>query len=141
MQLNPHKDTEKDLVLSLLEKILLFKKELDIYFFGHKLKGLKFHLDNISMIIKKQIQIMKRELITNCELLKNHKIIKILNNYIDVINSFLDTKPHYFYREVKDVFLNQLEQNRLDMINVFYKIESKSLLEDNNSFNKYLLIF
>ena len=25
------------------------------------------------------------------------------------------------------------------MINVFYKIESKSLLEDNNSFNKYLL--
>lgn len=141
MQLNPHKDAEKDLVLSLLEKILLFKKELDIYFFGHKLKGLKFHLDNISMIIKKQIQIMKRELITNCELLKNHKIIKILNNYIDVINSFLDTKPHYFYREVKDVFLNQLEQNRLDMINVFYKIESKSLLEDNNSFNKYLLIF
>ena len=85
MHLNPHKDTEKDLVLSLLEKILLFKKELDIYFFGHKLKGLKFHLDNISMIIKKQIQIMKRELITNCELLKNHKIIKILNNNIDVI--------------------------------------------------------
>ena len=130
--------SEKDLFLSLLEKILLFKKELDLFFFGRKLKGLKFHLDNICMIIKKQIKIVKKELIKDCQLLKDHKIIKVLNSYIDVINSFLDTKPHYFYREVKDVFLNQLDQNRVDIINIFQEIE-KDFDFANYSLNKYLL--
>ena len=138
-QLIEQNDSEKDVVLSLLEKVLLFKKELDIYFFQQKLKCLKFHLDNISMIIKKHIQIVKKELIKDCPLLKGHKVIKIFNSYIDVINSFLDTSPHFFYREVKDVFLNQLDLNRVDMNNIFQDIEQKIYFDKNYTIKKYLL--
>ena len=132
-------DSEKDVVLSLLEKVLLFKKELDIYFFGQKLKCLKFHLDNISMIIKKHIQVVKKELIKDCPLLKGHKIIKVLNSYIDVFNSFLDTSPHFFYREVKDVFLNQLDLNRVDMNKIFQDIEQRTYFGQKYIIKKYLL--
>lgn len=131
--------SEKVLILSLLEKVLIFKRELDHYFFHEKLKCLKFHLDNIIMIIKKLIQNLKKELIRDFPLLKEHKIIQILNNYIDVSNSFLETRPHYFYREVKDVFLNQLDQNRIDMNNEYLEISKNSIMNNNYLLNKYLL--
>ena len=131
--------SEKVLILSLLEKVLIFKRELDHYFFHEKLKCLKFHLDNIIMIIKKLIQNLKKELIRDFPLLKQHKIIQILNNYIDVSNSFLETRPHYFYREVKDVFLNQLDQNRIDMNNEYLEISKNSIMNNNYLLNKYLL--
>ena len=130
---------EKGLILSLLEKVLLFKKELDINFFDSKLKCLKLHLDNISMIIKKHIQIVINDLIKDFPLLKEHKIVQIMKSYIDVINSFLETQPFYFYREVKDVFLNQLDQNRIDMINAYKEIEQNNFLGTNYSLKKYLL--
>ena len=131
--------SEKILILSLLEKVLIFKRELDHYFFNEKLKCLKFHLDNLIMIIKKQIKNLKKELIREFPLLKQHKIIQILNNYIDVIDSFLETRPHYFYREVKDVFLNQLDQNRIDMNNEYLEISKNSFMNNNYLLNKYLL--
>jgi hypothetical protein len=53
-------NSDKKLILSLLEKVLLFKKELDIFFFQGRLKCLKFHLDNMHMIIKKHILIIKK---------------------------------------------------------------------------------
>ena len=136
--IEPNK-SEKILILSLLEKVLIFKRELDHYFFHEKLKCLKFHLDNLIMIIKKQIQNLKKELITEFPLLKKHKIIQILNNYIDVIDSFLETRPHYFYREVKDVFLNQLDQNRIDINNEYLEISKNSIMSNNYVLNKYLL--
>ena len=136
--IEPNK-SEKILILSLLEKVLMFKRELDHYFFHEKLKCLKFHLDNIIMIIKKQIQNLKKELIKDYPILKEHKIIQILNNYIDVIDSFLETRPHYFYREVKDVFLNQLDQNRVDMNNEYLEISKNSFMNNNYLLNKYLL--
>ena len=77
--IEPNK-SEKILILSLLEKVLIFKRELDHYFFHEKLKCLKFHLDNLIMIIKKQIQNLKKELIIEFPLLKKNKIIKKLNN-------------------------------------------------------------
>ena len=138
-QIIHHNNSDKDVILGLLEKILLFKKELDNYFFQKKLRCLKFHLDNVSMIIKKHIQIIKKELIKDCPLLKEHKIIKILNNYIGIFNCFLDTKPHYFYREIKDAFLNQLDQNRNDIIKYYNEIEHKNHLATNYLIKKYLL--
>ena len=91
------------------------------------------------MIIKKHIQIVKKELIKECFSLKDHKIIKLLNNYIDVINSFLDTKPNYFYREVKDAFLEQLDKNRIDIVNIFQEVEQNNFIGTNYSLKKYLL--
>ena len=132
-------NSDKSLLVSLLEKVLLFKRDLDIYFFGQKMKCLKFHLDNISMIIKRYIQNVKKQLIKECPDLKEHKIIKLLNSYIDVINSFLDTQPNYFYREVKDIFLNQLDKNRIDMINIFQEVEHNNFIGTNYSLKKYLL--
>ena len=41
-------------ILTLIERILLFKQEFDKYFFDNKLQCLKFHLDNISSIIIKK---------------------------------------------------------------------------------------
>ena len=132
-------NSEKILILSLLEKVLLFKREIDNYFFDKKLKCLKFHLDNILLIIKKIIKNVEEDLIKDFPLLKEHKIIQNLNIYIEVIDSFLDTQPNYFYREIKDVFLNQLDQNRIDIINIYQKIEENNCINNNNLLNKYLL--
>ena len=132
-------NSEKILILYLLEKVLLSKREIDHYFFGKKLKCLKFLLDNMHLIIKKLIKIVEKNLIRDFPLLKGHKIIQCLNNYIQVIDSFLDTSPHYFYREIKNAFLNQLNQNRLDMINIYQEIEENNYINNNNLLNNYLL--
>ena len=42
-------------ILTLTERVLLFKQELDDYFFENKIHLLKFHLNNISSIIIKNI--------------------------------------------------------------------------------------
>ena len=44
-------ETSGEKVLTLVERVLLFKKELDDYFFNKRLQSLKFQLNNISSVI------------------------------------------------------------------------------------------
>ena len=112
-------------ILTLIERILLFKKELDLYYFENKIKCLKFHLDNISSIIIKMIDDLQKELINEFPILKNSRLIKYLQNFSDVISTFIDTKPQDFYKEIKDAILNEWTLNRIRIKELFDKIEMK----------------
>ena len=100
-----------DVLLTLIIRVLLFKQELDTYFFNDKLRCLKFHLDTISTIISKNIADFQNELIAECPKLKNNLIIKLFSNFSDVIVSINDTKPEDFYREIKDAIIIQWQKN------------------------------
>ena len=116
-------DTTSDKIMTLLERVLLFKKELDHYFFNDRIYLIKFHLNNISSIIIKSISNLQEELIKDCPSLNSSHIVRLLGNFADVISTFIDTKPEEFYREIKDAILNQLEKNRVQIKDLFEKIE------------------
>ena len=124
-----------DGLLTLIERILLFKQELDSYFFENKLQCLKFHLDNISSIIIKNISDLKEELIHDHPILKTSRLIKYLQNFSDVISTLIDTKPQDFYKEIKDAILIEWEKNRIYIKELFDKIEitcNNYISKDNN---------
>ena len=116
-------DSPEKRILTLVERVLLFKQELDEYFFENKIHLLKFHLNNMSAIIIKNISDLKNEFITDCPILKNSHIVRIFGNFSDIISTFIETKPQDFYREIKDAILNQWEKNRIKIKHLFEKIE------------------
>ena len=116
-------DSVGERILTLIERVLLFKQELDDYFFANKIHLIKFHLDNISSIIIKNISDLQNELIKECPVLKNSFIVKILGNFSDIISTFIETKPQDFYKEIKDAILNQWEKTRIKIKELFEKIE------------------
>ena len=118
-----HDDSAGEKILILIERVLLFKQELDSYFFENKIHLLKFHLNNISTIFIKNISDLQNELIKDCPSLKSSHLVKILGNFSDVISTFIDTKPQDLYREIKDAILNQWEKNRIKIKQLFEKIE------------------
>ena len=129
-------------ILTLIERILLFKKELDSYFFDNKLQCLKFHLNNISSIIIKIIDDLQKEIVKDYPILKTSRLIKYLQNFSDVISTFIDTQPQDFYKEIKDAILNQWELNRIRIKELFDKIEIKlnnCISEDTNDFDLSLI--
>ena len=134
---------DSDILLSLLEKILLFKKELDLYFFRDKLRCLKFHLNNIAEIIIKNIEDLQNRIITKCPQIKeddNDSIIYLLNNLSDIIKLFIETKPRDFYREIKDAIINQWEKNHRKIIDYYNLIEQKSTENDENNLDSKIVI-
>ena len=116
-------DSVGERILTLVERVLLFKQELDSYFFDNKIHLLKFHLNNMSAIFIKNISDLKNELIKDCPSLETSQIVKILGNFSDVISIFMETKPQDLYREIKDAILNQWEKNRVKIKQLFEKIE------------------
>ena len=116
-------DSVGERILSLIERVLLFKQELDDYFFENKINLLKFHLNNISSIIIKNISDLQNDIIKDCPSLKTSHIIRILGNFSDVISIFIETKPQDFYREIKDAILNQWEKNRIKIKDLYEKIQ------------------
>ena len=124
-------ETGGEKVLTLVERVLLFKKELDNYFFDKRLQSLKFHLNNISSVIISAITYWQKQIIKECPILKNSYIVLILSNFSEIISTFIETKPQDFYREIKDAILNQWEKNRLRMKELFEKIEKYGNDENN----------
>ena len=116
-------ESNGDRISTLIERVFLFKKELDSYFFDNRLNLMKFHLNNISAIILKNISDLKDEIIKDCPILKNSHIVKILGNFSEIISTFIETKPQDFYREIKDAILNQWEKNRIKIKELYEKIE------------------
>ena len=110
-------------VLTFIEKAILFKQELDEYFFQNKIHLLKFHLNILSSIIIKNISDMQKELINAYPILKTSNIVRYLGNFADIMSTFKETKPQEFYREIKDTILETWEKNRLQITGLFEKIE------------------
>ena len=110
-------------ILTLIERILLFKQELDQYFFENKIHLLKFHLNILSSIIIKNISDMQNELIKSYPVLKTSNIVRLLGNFSDIMSTFRDTRPQDFYREIKDTILDAWEKNQIQIKELFDKIE------------------
>ena len=110
-------------VLKFIEKVLLLKQELDEYFFQNKIHLLKFHLNILSSIIIKNISDMQQELINAYPVLKTSNIVRYFGNFADIMSTFKETKPQEFYREIKDTILDTWERNRLEITELFEKIE------------------
>ena len=119
-------------ILLLIEKVLLFKQELDEYFFENKIHLLKFHIDIISSIIIKNISDMQQELINAYPVLKTSNIVRLLGNFSVIMSTFKDTKPQEFYREIKDTILDAWEKNRIQISELFKKIEKNCNVVANN---------
>ena len=124
-------------ILTLIERVLLFKQELDEYFFENKIHLIKFHLNTISSIIIKNISDMQQEIITAYPVLKSSNIVRLFNNFSDVMRIFHDTKPQDFYREIKDTILDSWEKNRLQIKLLFEKIEKLYNINNDGEKGEY----
>ena len=124
-------------ILNLIEKVLLFKQELDVYFFENKIHLLKFHLNVLSSIIIKNISDMQQELINAYPVLKTSNIVRLLGNFADIMSTFKETKTQDFYREIKDTILDTWESNRIQIKNLFEKIEKNCNVKGDNEKEEY----
>ena len=127
-------ESSSDKMLTLIERVLLFKQELDEYFFGNKIHLLKFYLDNIASIIIKNISDLQQELITSHPILKKSTFYSLLSNFSDVISTVKETRSQEFYREIKDTILDTWEKNRIQIDELFKKIEKYCNEDKNNIF-------
>ena len=125
-------DDEKSQFVSIFEKLLLFKKQIDCYFFRKKLPLIKFDLDNTLQIINKKIEDLKNNLIRDCPILEKSILIEKLSIFTEVIKSLIETKPQEFYKEVKLVILTQFEKIRLE---IFELLENLHENDNNENIN------
>ena len=128
---NDNNDKGSKNILTLIERVLLFKQELDRYFFQNKIHLIKFHLNNICSIIMKNISDMQQEIINAYPLFKTSNIVRLLGNFSDVMSTFIETKPQEFYREIKDTILDTWEKNRIQIKGLFDKIEKSCNVNSN----------
>ena len=134
---------DNEIFITLLEKILLFKMELDKFFFFDKINCLKDHLNNIYKIIIKNIENIQEEIITECPQIKNENndgIIQLLTNFSDIINVFIETKPQDCYREIKDVLLNQWSSNHQKIRDYYDSIGNNSVSYSFSESEEYTII-
>ena len=134
-----------DRVLILIERVLVFKQELDYYFFNNKLEFLKSHLNNVFYIWIKKISNLQEEIIKDCPILKNGCLYNVLGELSDILSTFIDTKPQDFYREIKDAILNQWEKNKIRINEIFNKVakyyESNESNEEEKNQKKIEYLF
>ena len=122
-----------DRVLILIEKVLVFKQELDYYFFCNKLQFLKSHLNTIFYIWMKQINNIQNEIIKECPILRNGCLYNVLVEFSEILSTFIETKPQDFYREIKDAILEQWEKNKIRINEIFNKVEKYYDSTDSNN--------
>ena len=131
------RNTDSQFIYS-LEKILLFKKQVDKFFFKAKLPSIKFDLDNMLIIINKKLDDLKNNLIKEGPILSKSVLIDKLNEFSEVIKSLIETKPQEFYKEVKFVILTQFENIRLEIFEILenlHEIQENEHNENNNLHN------
>ena len=119
----------------ILEKILIFKKQIDAFFFREKLPSIKFDLDNMLTIINKKLDDLKNNLIKECPILCKSVLIEKLNEFSEVIKSLIETKPQEFYKEVKFVILTQFENIRLEIFELLENLHENEDNENNENNN------
>ena len=122
---------EESIFISTFEKILLFKKQIDIFFFRNKLPAIKFDLDNSLQIINKKLEDLINKLIKECTILSKSILIDKLTEFTEVIKSLIETKPQEFYKEVKFLILSKFEKIRLQIFELLENLHEHK--EDNEN--------
>ena len=124
-----------DRVLILIERVLIFKQELDFYFFYNKLEFLKTHLNTIFYIWMKHISNLQNEIIKECPILNNGCLFNVLGDFSEILSTFIETQTQDFYREIKDAILDQWEKNKMRMNEIFNKVAKYYVTHDGNNIN------
>ena len=124
-------EQEECLFISIFEKILLFKKQIDTYFFRNKLPVIKFDLDNSLQIIQKRLDDLNNKLIKECPILSKSVLIDKLTEFSEVIKILIETKPQEFYKEVKFIILSKFEKIRLEIFELLENLH-ENIEEDTN---------
>ena len=124
-----NQEEESEFFILVFEKVLLFKREFDKRVFVGKIKNLKSYCDDILSLIQVNIADLRNELIKECPMIVENKIISLLNKLIEVIASFIETKPQFLYREVKDAIIDRWVNIKREIFNILKDIEeSKNVL-------------
>ena len=129
---NLKRKNENSQFIFIIKKILIFKQQLDKFFFREKLPLIKFDLDNTLEIINKKIDILKNKLIEECPILYKSVLIDKLNELSVVIKSLIETKPQEFYKEIKFVILTEFEKIRLEIFELLENLHENEDNENNN---------
>ena len=127
---------DEEIFIFEFEKILLFKKQLDSFFFKKKLPLIKFDLDNSLKIINKKLDEFKQILIKECPILYKSVLIDKMNEFNEVIISLIETKPQEFYKEIKLVILTQFEKIRLEIFELLENLDNSKHNNDFQDINK-----
>jgi len=126
------KEQEDCVFISIFEKIMLFKKQIDTYFFRKKLPAIKFDLDNSLQIIQKKLDDLNNKLIKECPILSKSVLIDKLTEFSEVIKILIDTKPQEFYKEVKFVILSKFEKIRLEIFELLENLHENADEDTSN---------
>ena len=125
-------------------KVLLFKKNFDDEVIEGFATSQKVYLDTIVLIIRELIRKFKKNydngdnLLLSSQFLNNknqdYELIEKINKFDNVLETLIETKPKDYYREVKNMILNEFEKNRYGIAQFLdnYKGKKKILMADNN---------
>jgi hypothetical protein len=125
-------------------KVLLFKKHFDDEVIEGFITSQKVYLDTKVLIMRELIKKFKKNydngdnLILSSQLISNknqdYELIEKINKFDNVLVTLIETKPKDYYREVKNMILNEFEKNRYGIAQFLdnYKGKKKILMADNN---------
>jgi hypothetical protein len=101
-----------------LIKVLLFKKHFDYKVIQNFIRSEKTFLDTIIEIIRELIRRFKQNYEDRDNLNINDDDIELLNKFDkfdNVLEAMIETRPEEFYREVKNMILNEFEKSRYEI--------------------------
>ncbi len=125
-------------------KVLLFKKHFDDEVIEGFITSQKVYLDTKVLIMRELIKKFKKNydngdnLILSSQLISNknqdYELIEKINKFDNVLVTLIETKPKDYYREVKNMILNEFEKNRYAIAQFLdnYQGKKKFLMTDKN---------
>ena len=126
-----------------LIKVLLFKKNFDEDVFDRYISSQKNYLDTILIIMRALIKKFKKnyEKGDNLNLNSNTKndddkeLIKKIDKFDNVIQAMYEIQPKDYYREVKNMILNEFEKSRYGIAQFLdnYNGKKRIMLADENT--------
>ncbi len=122
-----------------LIKVFLFKKHFDYKVMQNFIRSQKTFLDTIIEIIRELIRKFKQNYEDRDDLNINDDDIELLNKidkFDNVLETMIETKPEEFYREVKNMILNEFEKSRYEIAQFLdnYKGKKKKKKQTDTDF-------
>ena len=138
-------DIEEEFIQFVI-KVLLFKKNFDEDVFDRFITSQKTYLDTILIIMRALIKKFKKNYENGDNLYLNSKysntkndddteLIKKIDKFDNVIQTMYETQPKDYYREVKNMILNEFEKSRYGIAQFLdnYNGKKRIMLADENA--------
>ncbi len=130
------KTNVEDELLNFTIKVLLFKKHFDFKVISYFIKSQKIYLDIIIEIIRELIRKFKKNYDNGDNLNNNDEedteLIKKIDKFDNVLQTMIEIKPEDYYREVKNMILNEFEKSRYEIAKFLDNYQGKKQNSDVN---------